>query len=64
MELLTLRLQSLHVHRVQERLNLLLVKLRKFFLQSGMVSTRLLRFSIDALFDDVEGVDELAKSEG
>ena len=63
MELLTLRLQSLHVHRVQERLNLLLVKLRKLFLQSGMVSTGLLRFSIDALFDDVEGVDELAKSE-
>jgi hypothetical protein len=48
---------------VQERLNLLLVKLRKFFLQSGMVSPGLLRFSIDALFDDVEGVDELAKSE-
>ena len=63
MELLTLRFQSLHVHRVQERLNLFLVKLRKFFLQSGMVSTGLLRFSIDALFDDVEGVDELAKSE-
>ena len=63
MELLTLRFQSLHVHRVQERLNLLLVKLRKFFLQSGMVGTGLLRFSIDALFDDVEGVDELAKSE-
>ena len=62
MQLLTLTLQRLLVHVVQETGYLILVELHKFLFEGGVVSTCAFSFAVDALFDLVEFVDEVAKS--